>query len=573
MLFLLVGVLVGPGCQQELQDEDAYDSLLRVYGEDPDTLNPIIASDNVSDAFHRHVYENLADRSFPNPDVWENELAESWEFDEEKNTYTIHLRKGVKWHPISLPDGTPLPETEFTADDVVFTFQCILNENVEAGSLRSFYQNPNAKEEKDKYKISVRKIDDYTVEVKWSEPYILSHEFTIGMMVIPRHVYSVDEHGEPVTFDFRNSKEFADLFNNHWANTKMCGTGPMMYSDWERDRRLVLVRNPDYWGEPYPFKKAVYRCIPNSNTARKKLLRNEADFVGYPEKQHFLEDQTSAAVEDGRVKLVSFDYPGYRYLGFNLKKPLFQDKNVRWAISHAVPVQDIIDDLYFGLAKRVNGPFAPGSSSSDDTIPFIKHDLRRSRELLDEAGWVDTNGNGIRDKMIDGKLVEAKFDLMIFADSPTYRNIALMIRENLRQIQVDMTLTQTQWALMLQKLRKKEFDATILGWSMTWKSDPFQIWHGSQADAPDSSNAIGYSNPEVDKLIEKLRKTTDESKQSAIFQEIHRKIHADQPYVFLFAEKRTGGHDSRLDNIKFYKIRPGYDSREWTASRPRRRGR
>jgi ABC-type transport system substrate-binding protein len=122
---------------------------------------------------------------------------------------------------------------------------------------------------------------------------------------------------------------------------------------------------------------------------------------------------------------------------------------------------------------------------------------------------------------------------------------------------------------MLQNLRKKEFDATILGWALNWKSDPFQIFHGSQADLPESSNSIGYQNAEVDKLIEELRVTLDEDKQTEIFHKIHKLIYDDQPYTFLFMDKATAGHDARIENISFYKIRPGVDLREWTSSRPR----
>jgi ABC-type transport system substrate-binding protein len=122
---------------------------------------------------------------------------------------------------------------------------------------------------------------------------------------------------------------------------------------------------------------------------------------------------------------------------------------------------------------------------------------------------------------------------------------------------------------MLQKLRKKEFDACILGWAMSWKSDPFQIWHGSQAELPESGNHIGYSNPKVDALIEKLRVTMDEKEQQPLYHEIHQILYAEQPYVFLLAEKATAGYDQRLDNIKYYKIRPCVDTREWTSSKAR----
>jgi ABC-type transport system substrate-binding protein len=547
-----------------------HDVLLLYYGDDPDTLNVITSSDTVSTAFQQHVYESLANQSFADPDNWEPALAESWEFDEPTLTFKIKLRKGVYWHPMTLPNGKKLPRTEFTAADVKFTFDCILNESIEAASLRSYYTNPDAQTDAEKYKVRVTVIDPYTVKVQWSEPYFLAKEFTLGGFgVMPRHVYGFDENGEPISLDYRNSKEFADAFNNHWANTRMCGTGPLIFQKWKKEEEVTLKRNPEYWGEPYYFDQVVYRHIANPNTALQKVLQNELDWGAIPQKDQYVQSQSNANVKAGKVKLVDFVYPGYRYMGFNQQRDLFKDKRVRWAISHAVPINDIIEKIYFDLASPITGPFLPGSTANDDSIKPVPYDLEKARKLLDEAGWKDTDQNGVRDNVVAGKKVEAVFDLMIYAESPQYRQIAEIIRENCRKIGIEVQITPAQWALMLQKLRKKEFDATILGWALNWKGDPFQLWHGSQADLPESSNSIAYKNPEVDKLIEQLRVTMDEDQQTELFHKIHRLIYDDQPYTFLFMDQATVGYDARLENVHFYKIRPCYDSREWHSSEPR----
>ncbi len=253
-----------------------------------------------------------------------------------------------------------------------------------------------------------------------------------------------------------------------------------------------------------------------------------------------------------------------------MKKDVFKDAKVRNALSHAVPVQAFIDDIYIGLATRVDGPFVPNSPFSSPDVKPIPFDLDKARALLEEAGWIDTNENGTRDKTIDGKLVEFKFDLMIYSDSPQFKTMAEIIQENFRKIGVEVQITPSKWALMLQKLRKKEFDATILGWVADWKSDPYQIWHGSQADEPESSNAIGYVNPEVDKLIDQLRVTVNEKDQIPLYHGIHKLIHDDQPYTFLFAEMSTAALNGRIEGWASYpKLRPHIDTREWRSTSPR----
>ncbi len=545
------------------------DVLVRSYPDDPESLNAITANDTVSEEFRSLVYENLADRKFSNPDEWENVLAETWEFDPKTLEYTIHLRKGVKWQPITLPNGKELPATEFTNKDVKFTFDCMLNKNVEAAHIRSYYEDPETNDFK--IKVTIPRGDKYTVKIKWTKPYFLADDFTLGVPIIPRHVYSVDKNGEPISFDF-SSKEFATGFNNHWANRTMCGTGPMRFKEWSREQRVVLERNPDYWGQPFYFDRVIYRHIKNPNTAVQQMLQNELDWNVIPEKDHYVESKSHPNVVAGKVKLDEYNYPGYRYLGFNFRRDFFKDKRVRWAISHAIPIDEIIKNIYHGLAERITGPFLPGSKANDPELKLVDYDLGKARALLDEAGWKMQEGDAFRSKTVNGQKVVAKFDLIIYSDSQTYMSIATILQENCRKIGVDVHISATNWALMLRKLNEKEFDACILGWAMSWKDDPFQIWHGSQAEVNDSSNHVGYRNKEVDKLIETLRVTMDADKQTEIYRKIHRLIYDDQPYTFLFRDKATAGHDARIENVNFYPIRPCIDTREWYANKPRMLG-
>jgi ABC-type transport system substrate-binding protein len=343
----------------------------------------------------------------------------------------------------------------------------------------------------------------------------------------------------------------------------------MMFKEWTKEQRLVLERNPDYWGEPYYFSRLIYRHIKNPNTAVQQMLQGELDWNPIPEKDLYLQSQSHPNVEAKKVILAKLKYPSYRYLGYNLKRDFFKDQKVRWAIGHAIPLDEIIANIYHGLAVRLTGPFLPDSKSNDKSLPLIDYDLDKARKLLDEAGWKMEEGASLRSKMVNGKKVEAKFDLMIYSDSPSYTSIATIVKENCRKIGVDVGISSTNWALMLQKLRKKDFDACILGWVMDWKDDPFQIWHGSQADLPESSNSIGYQNPEVDKLIEQLRVTMSPDKQIEIYHKIHRLIYEDQPYTFLFMDLETAGYNARIENVKFYPIRPCVDTREWYAKTPR----
>jgi peptide/nickel transport system substrate-binding protein len=540
------------------------DTLMLYYANDPNTINPVLANDTVSEAFMRYVVDSLADRKMENPDEFEPQLAEKWEFDEKTLEYTIHLRKGVKWHATKFPDGTPITAREFTSADVKFTFDAIVNKNVDSASLRSYYEDSDAKEESEKIKIKVTAVDKYTVKVKWTKPYFLSTEFTLGIQMIPKHVYSVDAKGEPISLDIL-SEEFAKGFNDHWANSMLVGTGPLMFTKWTKNDRLELARNPDYWGKPFYFNKLVYRNIPNPNTSLKMMLNGELDWASISDKNLYVQTKDDPAVKSGKAKLVEYDYPGYRYIGWNLRREIFKEKAVRTALAHAIPVQKIIDKVLYGLGRPLSGPFLPSSSSSDPGLKPLEYDIEKAKKILDDAGWKDTNGNGTRDKTINGKLFELKFDFMIYADAPMYKTIAEIVKEEYRKIGVDVQISPAKWALMLEKLHKKEFDVCMLGWAMSWKQDLYQIWHSSQAEVPESSNAIGYKSPELDKLIEEMRVTFDTGKQKELYHRMHKIIYDDQPYAFLFVDKATSGHQTRINNVKFYPIRPCLDEAEWYA--------
>lgn len=544
------------------------DTLIRYYGSDPDYINPLLASDTVSREFMRWCYQPLGKRKDADPDTVEPILAESWTFDKEKLEYTIKIRKGVKWHAIMLPSGKTLEPKELTARDVKFTFDTLLNPSTLIPGARAPFENPDSKDASDRYLVKVSVVDNSTVKVKWLRPYFNMEEATMDVDILPRHVFSVDKDGKPISFDF-TSAVYAKGFNEHWANSQMCGTGPLLFREWTKGKQVVFERNPDYWGNPYYFSRVVFQYISNPNTVLEKVKKNEIDWAAIPEKDQYLTTKEHEKVKSGEVVASEFAYPGYRYIGYNLKRPLFQDRKVRLALAHAVPLDQIIKTVLRGLAVPTTGPTIPGSSSYDSSVEQIPYDLNKARALLDEAGWKDADNDGFREKTINNQKIIARYDLICFESSPTFESIAEIIKEENRKIGVDVRITPTKWDLMLQKLRKRDYDASMLGWAMSWRSDLLQIFHSSQVDVPDSSNATGYANPEVDKLIDELRGTIDVAKQNELYKALHRTLYEDQAYTFLFSELRTGFYDGRLQNVKAYKIRPCYDDSEWFAKTAR----
>lgn len=561
-LIILMGVLLSA---QVLADDDSKerpapsnDVIYRVYADDPNTINPIISSDTVSEEFQRYVVDSLAMRDIFNPDKWAPQLAEKWEQKENADgSVEIHvwLRKGVKWHSAKLPDGKDIPAKEVDSRDIKFTFDLILNPVVDCQSLRSYYD----------YFDSIKVDGKYELTFKWKKPYFMLFEFSMGVGIVPKHVYSINEKGDLIAGGDATSKEFGEAFNKHWFNDKLCGTGPFMFVDWKKNDSVTLVRNEDYWGSKPFFKKMVYRCIPNPQASYQELLAANVDSVGLTPSQYD-DIATRDEFKQNKVVRIMYDYPAYRYVGWNAQKPMFADKKVRHALSNAIPRQKIIDSVFKGRAQICNGPFLPWSSSTSPNVKGKDYDPDSSRKLLAEAGWKDTDGDGVLDKLVEGSKVSFKFEMIIFANSPEFENAARIIQDDYKKLGIEMSIVPTKWELFLEKTKNREFDACILGWAMGWTDDPQQIWHSTEADKPGSSNYVSYRNKDVDALIEKLHFTVDQTKQKDIYNKIHEIIFEEQPYTFLWTEKRLAAYNVRIKNAKFTgKVRPCFWVLDWWA--------
>ena len=496
------------------------DWLIYHLGAEPGTLNPIVATDAYEGVINSgNIYETLIERDNETLEL-KPLLAESWEISEDKLTYTFKIREGVKWH-----DGTP-----FTSADIVFSYKTIMNPKVDAPQLRSYYQEIR----------DVEAIDDHTVKFTYARPYFLALEFCGGMPIVPKHVF---EEGD---------------FNTNPAGRKPVGTGPFKFVKWTTGREVVLEKNPDYWGEKPHINRIVFRIITDSSVALQVLKRQELDVASLTPIQW--EKQTNSPDFEKHFDKFSYFTPNYSYIGWNSKRPFFADKRVRTALTHLVNRDLILDRVMYGLGAIVTNPFYINSPEYDKSIEPIPYDPAAARKLLEEAGWVDHDGDGIRDK--DG--VKFSFEFLIPGGSETGEKIATILKEELDGIGINMTIRKTEWAVFTTRLNERNFDAVTLAWSMGIETDPYQIWSSSQAES--GSNFIGFKNAEVDRLIETARKEFDRDKRIELYRQFSEIIHEEQPYTFLFCRKATVAVNKRFENVTVYPL--GIEPTEWYVPLP-----
>jgi peptide/nickel transport system substrate-binding protein len=255
-----------------------------------------------------------------------------------------------------------------------------------------------------------------------------------------------------------------------------------------------------------------------------------------------------------RARTQHFEYmsptAGYNYIAWNQQRgdapTRFADARVRRAMSHMTDVARIIDEVLLGYAEPAVSPFSPRSPQHDPSLVPIEYNLERARALLAEAGFEDRNGDGIIEGP-DGRPFE--FELTFFQDNEDTRRMVLFLRDLYARAGIVMRPRPTEWSVMLDNLRRKDFDAITLGWTSGVEIDIFQMFHSSQT-LEGGDNFIGYRNPELDRLIDAARAEVDEARRMPLWRAAERVLYEDQPYTFLFRRMTLAFIDERIANLE-----------------------
>ncbi len=483
------------------------DTLVEASIGDISGLIPNITSDSASHEVGSLIYSNLirTDKDL-RP---QGELAERWEISPDELTLTFHLRKGAKWH-----DGE-----EVTAADVDFTYRYMIDPKTPTAYAEPFRQIEHAEV-----------VDRYTYRVRYREPYAPAL-LSWGLWILPRHLL---EGPWKAGVDLRTTQQ----------NRTPVGSGPYRFKEWKTGEKIVLEANPDYFeGRPY-LNRIVYRIIPDQSTIFLELKAQNIDMSTLTPLQYRRQTDYPAFLKSfNRYQYLA---NAYSYLGFNLRDVRFQDKRVRQAIAYAINKQEIIDGVLLGLGRPAVGPYKPGTWWYDSNVKTYPFEPDKAKQLLAEAGWKDKNADGILVK--DGQ--PFSFTIRTNQGNQVRQDTAEIIQRRLRAVGIDVKIHVVEWAAFLNTfIRKRDFEAIVLGWGLGLDPDQFEIWN-SKMTGPDELNHIGYQNPEVDKLLEEGRRTFDTEKRKRIYARFQEILAEDQPVVFLYVPDALPVVSSRVKGIE-----------------------
>lgn len=513
----------------DLRDPEAVDGdgIVMAQVSETGNLNYIINNESQVSDYWSLTFDSLAERSMKEPTRFDPMLAERWEISDDHLTYTIHLRKGVLWHDFTDPEtGERFQDVEVTADDFKFYIDTIRNPGIQCEPIRVYYQDLE----------DLRVVDRYTFQVIWKAPYFLSTELTLGLQPLPRHFYRYDP-AKP------------EEFNENVARNRMIvGCGPWVFERWDKGKEIVFRRNEKYYGPKPHLRRLRFKVIKESNARLLALQNGEVDRIGLLAQQWV--EQTNS--EEFLRRFAKFQYTArvYYYVGYNLRRPPFDDRRVRLALTHCIDRPRILREVYKDLGRIVTGPFFIESPYYDASIEPYPFDIAKAKALLAEAGWRDSDGDGILDK--DGKKFE--FTFLAIAGSENQARIAAILKEDLAKAGLVMNIVEVEWSVYTERLEEWNFDVCSLGWAMGYESDPYQIWHSSQADLKGASNHVGFKSEEADRIIEAARREFDLDRRIALYRQFHRLVHEEQPYTFLVSPYNLVAQDRRYRNAKVYPL-------------------
>ena len=499
-------------------------------GADTANLNAIINNDSFASSVTGLCSATLAERNFADPTIFQPMLAESWEVSPDRRTFRIRLRRGAMWDDFTDPvTGKEFKSVPVTAQDFKFYFDVISNKEVNCEPLRVYYADIES------FEIH----NDYEFSVTWKHPSYGALGSTLALSPLPRHFY-----------DYGGKFDGKQFNNDHVRNRMIVSCGPYRFLRWEKDQRIILRRNGNFFGNKLgvgaSLEYLVFEIIKMPNTRFQALLGGKLDRLGLTPEQWT--KRTDIPEFTSQYKKFQYLLPQYNYIGWNQKNELFRDKRVRQALTMLVDRERILKEVYFGLGKIISNPFFAEGPYSDPDLKPLPFDPAKAGELLAAAGWQDRDNDGILEK--DGK--KFSFVMMQIASHPIQQRMMPMLKESFAAAGIDMKIQVVEWSVCIQRLNDRSYDACSLGWASPFEPDLYQIFHSSQAELPNSSNHIGFVNKEVDQLIEELRVTFDPARRVELSHKLCAIFHEEQPYTFLFAPYNLTALSTRYRNARVY---------------------
>jgi peptide/nickel transport system substrate-binding protein len=447
-------------------------------------------------------------------------LAASWEFSDDHRQLTFHLRPDVLWS-----DGTPV-----TADDVAFTYQAWV-------SPETAFEGAYALEGVERVEV----LDATTVRFDFTEPYSTQLlDVAAGAVILPKHAWGA--------LPFSEWRTQADWFLDHLVTN-----GPFRLASWTPQQEVVLERNPFYYDKPLPYlDRVVVRVVPEQTNQLTQLLNGQLDYV-----LQLSPDDVPQVEANPDTRMISYWTRGYNGLGWNLARPPFDDVRVRRALTLGIDRSTLVESIWGPYGRVLATPIPPDVWAHHPDISPLPYDPDAARRLLDEAGWVDGNGDGVREK--DGRPFSIR--LLTNAGNLQREDALVLIQQQLARVGVEAQPEILEINSLVEKAYAGDFDGLLMGWTLPTTFDFRFAFHSSEAEG--GNNFIGYRNPEMDELLTAIRAQPSIEDTGPLLARLQTMLHEEQPYTFLWQSKRLVGVRNRVHDVRPNHLHNLFNLRQW----------
>lgn len=483
ILICIIVILAGltGGCRRPGPPRD---TIVISLSADPLYLNPVLASEMISIQVNGFIFNSLL--KFNADLELTGDLAESWTTSEDGKVWTFSLRHDVRWH-----DGVP-----FTARDVQFTFEKLFDPATSTYN-RGLFQIDGTNPQ-------IRVIDEHCIQFILPKPFAPFITNLAQMGIIPAHLL---KDGDINRCDF---------------NWHPIGTGPFKFKKWDASEKIYLVANPDYFNGPPRLGGILFLIIPSAESRRIALMTGTIDA------SNLSTEDIRVLKKKDNINLYSWSQFSYYYLGFDLTRKLFQDRNVRQAINYAIDKKNIVNAVLQGTARAATGPIPLASWAYTDKVEMYNYNPDRARQLLRSSGW--TAG---KDGILRKGPETLEFTIMYSSGSPQCEKASVFIQANLKDVGIRANLKSTEFSALINSCNPGDFQSVMLDWVENFDPDCFVEWHSSQTGT-NGMNFMSYRNHEVDLILQQAREVSEREKRKELYARFQRIVVEDAPYVFLW---------------------------------------
>lgn len=453
-------------------------------------------------------------------------LAERYDYSDGGKTLTLHLRQGVKWH-----DGKP-----FTAEDVAFTYGSEAAPDFprdQPDFVKHLVGYEDYHSGKSAELAGIKVIDPLTVSFSFTAPYAAAFAHFADRPVLAKHIWN--------TIPLKEWNTATKLLRNP------VGTGPYKFVEFVSDQYVKLERNDDYYGGAPKIKTFIFK-VSNAQTVQNELINGDVDIA---ELSSWNKRDVETYQKAG-IRIV--EQPGVtaQYLSLDTRNQNLSDPRVRQALVYGINRQLIVDKLLFGHGLVFNTKDHPQSQYYPKDLNTYAYDPQKAQALLKEAGWSDTNGDGIVDK--NGQ--NLTFTLNYPTGNRTRELTAPIIQQNLKKIGINVVLNVADFNATLAILQDKNkvYDGVLMGGTFRPGLYENNFWWER------------FSTPKLDALAEQFNTTVDAEKLKTSIGDWLKEVNQQVPHVWLYIPNQGYALSKRVSHYSAYPYEPFADVTQWTVN-------